>query len=818
MKKSTKNRLQTIGLCFLILLISHECIAITNQIKHGVMMQRHLHMHDDMFHSSKTNSLRRSTNHLKEFHKIVTERLLFEGSPLLKDFSNLRNISPSDILSNQDVKTHREILFSLLEKAMQMGGRAKKVSRNKFGYFKKLVAKTGKKVREAKKLVATTGEKVREAVKVARAEVKEGWRNLREAAKDIVLGQIKKIMDSPLIKEILDAFRKLKEWFKNFKVADFLSIITEKLMKYIFIFFDGVSSGQLSRMFSQREMEKIGVTKEWKEKFSRSLKNVFEKAFRCIKIFPQVLLNLKNEKWMTNVFRRRCVNDFAASIVPTTSKEKASFLETASKLVMEPLWDVIMEISIYDGLKKLCYIVANFFFALIFGVFGWLIAAATAWGGVLKVLKSIFNVLDGFVKYLESVPIVLKCLSKLIKIWEYRQTRRMPPALIVLTEEVVYIAGVVARDFILDRAYDKVMRFIHKKSFKIIKKNGWGDGREASRYKNQWKAFKKRMKDKELWEFVKKAWKITLHYKQLSVPAEAVVPWVSRAKDFFFAADVSNMNKYKKYWSKLKLVSLNKINQELLIPGTKYTGDNTEANYGNLQDNYINGINYENMLEAASTTEVNEKKLENIWNVPCSNPSLSRATVPKFVTDSTSNAGRCVDVFQEDCQEMPNYYSHHDCLGRHDIRCCPDEDPVLDRKAQEIDWYHAGAQDWYHRRKKFRFFKKCKGEIFRDVKLYNYNSSMLNIKFNCRDSSDLCDCIKELQVNLRRRRKDHITFFKNVKIGNSGWLKKLPDKIHIGVKGNNEIQYRLYFNKTRESPNTERRRMLDENNKKWRDS
>ena len=51
MKKSTKNRLQTIGSCFLILLISHECIAITNQIKHGVMMQKHLHMHDDMFHN-----------------------------------------------------------------------------------------------------------------------------------------------------------------------------------------------------------------------------------------------------------------------------------------------------------------------------------------------------------------------------------------------------------------------------------------------------------------------------------------------------------------------------------------------------------------------------------------------------------------------------------------------------------------------------------------------------------------------------------------------------------------------------------------------
>ena len=51
MKKSTKNRLQSIGLCFLILLISHECIAITNQIKHGVMIQKGLRMHDGMFHN-----------------------------------------------------------------------------------------------------------------------------------------------------------------------------------------------------------------------------------------------------------------------------------------------------------------------------------------------------------------------------------------------------------------------------------------------------------------------------------------------------------------------------------------------------------------------------------------------------------------------------------------------------------------------------------------------------------------------------------------------------------------------------------------------
>ena len=126
MKKSNKNRLQTIGLCFLILLINHECIAITNQIKHGVMMQKHVRMQDDMFHNlMSTDNLENivrtleknvdivddndlsflemqdmqgmsteeyATHEIKEMHKSLKESFTFDQSPILNEVGNLKEV------------------------------------------------------------------------------------------------------------------------------------------------------------------------------------------------------------------------------------------------------------------------------------------------------------------------------------------------------------------------------------------------------------------------------------------------------------------------------------------------------------------------------------------------------------------------------------------------------------------------------------------------------------------------------------------------------------------------------------------------------
>ena len=135
--------MQTTGMLFLLLLVSHECITAATRIRQGVMVQKQLEMHDTLFSLVKlgedlgidndnfesfmeveeTNGMsvegaKRATTEIRSIHKSLKEGFTFKNSPILDDLNDMEMIPEDKVLSPMEVKDHREAISSLLEKAM----------------------------------------------------------------------------------------------------------------------------------------------------------------------------------------------------------------------------------------------------------------------------------------------------------------------------------------------------------------------------------------------------------------------------------------------------------------------------------------------------------------------------------------------------------------------------------------------------------------------------------------------------------------------------------------------------------------------------
>jgi len=129
-----------LGVFFLVLLLSHEGIAVANRINEGVYVQKQLKMHDvfkkyevttmdgmdgDLFSFLEVQDMQGmsteayATHEIKEIHKSLKESFTFDQSPILNEVGNLKEIPHDKILSPSELKAHRTEISMLLEKAMQ---------------------------------------------------------------------------------------------------------------------------------------------------------------------------------------------------------------------------------------------------------------------------------------------------------------------------------------------------------------------------------------------------------------------------------------------------------------------------------------------------------------------------------------------------------------------------------------------------------------------------------------------------------------------------------------------------------------------------
>ena len=135
--------IRRMGMLFLLLLVSHECITVATRIRQGVMVQKQLEMHDTVFSLVKlgedlgiendnfesfmeveetdgmsVEGAKRATTEIRSIHKSLKEGFTFKNSPILEDLNNMEMIPEDKVLSPMEVKDHREAISSLLEKAM----------------------------------------------------------------------------------------------------------------------------------------------------------------------------------------------------------------------------------------------------------------------------------------------------------------------------------------------------------------------------------------------------------------------------------------------------------------------------------------------------------------------------------------------------------------------------------------------------------------------------------------------------------------------------------------------------------------------------
>ena len=113
-----------LGVFFLVLLLSHEGIAVANRINEGVYVQKQLKMHDvfkkyevttmdgmdgDLFSFLEVQDMQGmsteayATHEIKEIHKSLKESFTFDQSPILNEVGNLKEIPHGKILSSMVV-------------------------------------------------------------------------------------------------------------------------------------------------------------------------------------------------------------------------------------------------------------------------------------------------------------------------------------------------------------------------------------------------------------------------------------------------------------------------------------------------------------------------------------------------------------------------------------------------------------------------------------------------------------------------------------------------------------------------------------------
>ncbi len=144
----------TLGLFFLVLLVSHEGITLAHNIRQRVHVQQQIQLHDVF--SSMVSAVENgdiednlsflevqdmqgmttdeyATHEIREIHKSLKESFSFKNSPILNDLKHLKEIPHGKVLLANELKAHREEISMLLEKAMSM---------KRFG-FGKAAAKSG---------------------------------------------------------------------------------------------------------------------------------------------------------------------------------------------------------------------------------------------------------------------------------------------------------------------------------------------------------------------------------------------------------------------------------------------------------------------------------------------------------------------------------------------------------------------------------------------------------------------------------------------------------------------------------------------------
>ena len=130
----------TLGVFFLLLLVSHEGITLANAIRERVHVQQQIHLHDAF--SSMVSAVENddiiehnlsflevqdmkgmttdeyATHEIREIHKSLKKGFSFKSSPILNDVQHLKEIPHGKVLLPNELKAHREEISMLLEKAM----------------------------------------------------------------------------------------------------------------------------------------------------------------------------------------------------------------------------------------------------------------------------------------------------------------------------------------------------------------------------------------------------------------------------------------------------------------------------------------------------------------------------------------------------------------------------------------------------------------------------------------------------------------------------------------------------------------------------